>query len=50
MAILYILAARGEERKFVHSPLSPTYEAYRRHTGMLFPVLAISRYSPGFHS
>ena len=49
MAGLYIAAARSEEKKFVGSSLSPTYEVYRQRTGMLFPMLVVSRYSPGFH-
>jgi protein-S-isoprenylcysteine O-methyltransferase Ste14 len=35
--IVYVIAARNEERKFSLSPLASEYEAYRRKTGFLTP-------------
>lgn len=37
--LLYVLAARHEERKFAASPLAAAYAAYARSTGMLLPRL-----------
>ncbi|WP_027664330.1 methyltransferase family protein [Rhizobium leguminosarum] len=35
--VVYVIAARNEERKFSLSPLASEYEAYRRKTGLLTP-------------
>jgi protein-S-isoprenylcysteine O-methyltransferase Ste14 len=37
VAILYVLAAVTEERKFARSSVSDAYNAYRRSTGMFLP-------------
>jgi protein-S-isoprenylcysteine O-methyltransferase Ste14 len=39
MAVLYTVAARGEERKFANSPMATDYAAYRGRTGMFWPKL-----------
>lgn len=39
MCAIYVLAARGEERKFANSPMAADYAAYRRTTGMFWPRL-----------
>ena len=39
VAILYILAARGEERDLLKSELGTTYSEYRNKTGLILPRL-----------
>jgi protein-S-isoprenylcysteine O-methyltransferase Ste14 len=39
MAVLYTVAARGEEGKFANSPMAAEYAAYRTRTGMFWPRL-----------
>jgi protein-S-isoprenylcysteine O-methyltransferase Ste14 len=39
MGVLYVAAARREERKFDQSTLASAYRAYRQRTGMLVPRL-----------
>jgi protein-S-isoprenylcysteine O-methyltransferase Ste14 len=43
MLVLYVCAARSEERKFLKSAYSALYEQYRHSTGMLVPHLGSSR-------
>jgi protein-S-isoprenylcysteine O-methyltransferase Ste14 len=43
LTLWYIRMARGEERRFHLSALSPGYAIYREQTGMLLPRLARSR-------
>jgi protein-S-isoprenylcysteine O-methyltransferase Ste14 len=38
--VLYVLAARMEERNFAHSPLATEYADYRRRTGFFWPRLS----------
>jgi protein-S-isoprenylcysteine O-methyltransferase Ste14 len=38
-AIVYILAAKGEEKKFEASPLAEQYRAYKGKTGFFTPKL-----------
>ena len=37
MLVIYLAAARQEERKFMHSPLAGSYLRYRARTGLLLP-------------
>lgn len=37
IALLYIMAARGEERDLLNSKLGPAYAQYKRNTGLLLP-------------
>lgn len=37
--VIYLTAAKDEERKFANSPMAADYDAYRRRTGLLFPRL-----------
>jgi protein-S-isoprenylcysteine O-methyltransferase Ste14 len=39
MAVLYTVAARGEEAKFAKTQMSDEYTAYRARTGMFWPRL-----------
>ncbi|MBB5712149.1 methyltransferase family protein [Sphingomonas xinjiangensis] len=39
VVILYIVAARAEERDIIQSKLGPAYEEYRKRTGLLLPRL-----------
>jgi len=39
IALMYTIAARGEERKFANSPMAAEYEAYRKRAGMFWPRL-----------
>ena len=39
MALLYTVAARGEEQKFANSPMAADYAAYRARAGMFWPRL-----------
>jgi protein-S-isoprenylcysteine O-methyltransferase Ste14 len=39
IAVLYVMAARGEERDLLNSDLGATYAAYKRKTGLLLPRL-----------
>ena len=39
MAVLYTVAARGEEAKFARTGMSADYAAYRARTGMFWPKL-----------
>jgi protein-S-isoprenylcysteine O-methyltransferase Ste14 len=39
MAVLYTVAARGEEAKFARTGMSDDYAAYRARTGMFWPKL-----------
>jgi len=39
LTLWYVVVARGEERRFRSSGLSPAYERYRQRTGMLLPRL-----------
>jgi len=43
MGCFYFTAIRQEEDDFRFSPLAASYEAYRRKTGALFPVLRVSK-------
>ena len=43
MGCLYFTAIRQEENRFGFSPLAASYEAYRRQTGALIPVLRVSK-------
>lgn len=43
MGCFYFTAMRQEEESFRISPLAASYEAYKRKTGALFPVLHISK-------
>jgi protein-S-isoprenylcysteine O-methyltransferase Ste14 len=43
MGCFYFTAIRQEENGFRSSPLAGSYEAYRRETGALFPVLRVSK-------
>ncbi len=37
--VIYVIAARGEERKFAATPMGPQYAEYRRQAGFLWPRL-----------
>jgi protein-S-isoprenylcysteine O-methyltransferase Ste14 len=37
IVLLYVFAAKTEERDIMRSPLAPTYSSYRQRTGLLFP-------------
>ncbi|WP_421757476.1 methyltransferase family protein [Croceibacterium ferulae] len=37
VVLLYVLAARTEERDIMRSPLAPAYSSYRQRTGLLLP-------------
>ncbi|MDF1633399.1 isoprenylcysteine carboxylmethyltransferase family protein [Mycoplana sp. MJR14] len=37
--VIYVIAAKGEEKKFASTPLAAEYDAYRRRTGFLIPKL-----------
>ncbi|HEV7276896.1 MAG TPA: isoprenylcysteine carboxylmethyltransferase family protein [Devosiaceae bacterium] len=37
IAIVYVIAAKGEERKFERTTLADQYRAYKRRTGFLWP-------------
>jgi protein-S-isoprenylcysteine O-methyltransferase Ste14 len=43
MGCFYLTAIRQEEDGFRLSPLAASYEAYRRKTGALFPVVGVSK-------
>ncbi|MNC97641.1 hypothetical protein D3C83_153610 [compost metagenome] len=43
IVVLYVLAARTEERKFARSAVCDAYDAYRRKTGMFVPRLSGQR-------
>lgn len=38
--VIYVIAAKGEEKKFASTPLAAEYDAYRRRTGFLVPRFA----------
>lgn len=42
IAVLYLIAARGEERDLLASPQGSRYAAYRRTTGLLLPRLRLA--------
>lgn len=39
IVLLYVVAARSEERDILHSELGPAYRDYRKRTGLLLPRL-----------
>jgi protein-S-isoprenylcysteine O-methyltransferase Ste14 len=39
MVVIYVVAARGEERKFAVSALAGEYDAYRRTAGLMWPAI-----------
>ena len=43
LAVLYTIAALGEERNFSRSAISDEYEAFRKATGFFWPKLRLAR-------
>ena len=43
MGVIYYVAARKEESKFMSGPLAADYAAYRSRTGMFVPMGQITR-------
>jgi protein-S-isoprenylcysteine O-methyltransferase Ste14 len=37
MTVVYLVAARREEKKFSHSPFQKDYQTYSESTGAFFP-------------
>jgi protein-S-isoprenylcysteine O-methyltransferase Ste14 len=40
LVVIYVLAARMEERLFAGTPMASSYDAYRQRTGFFFPKLS----------
>jgi protein-S-isoprenylcysteine O-methyltransferase Ste14 len=45
LAVIYTIAALGEERDFSHSSIRDEYEAFRKSTGLFWPKLRLARRS-----
>ena len=43
LAVIYTIAALGEERNFLRSAISDEYEAFRKSTGLFWPKLRLAR-------
>jgi protein-S-isoprenylcysteine O-methyltransferase Ste14 len=46
LAVIYTIAALGEERNFSRSPIRDEYEAFRKSTGLFWPKLRLARRQP----
>ena len=46
LAIIYTIAALGEERNFSRSSIRDEYEAFRKSTGLFWPKLKLARRQP----
>jgi protein-S-isoprenylcysteine O-methyltransferase Ste14 len=44
LAVIYTIAALGEERNFLHSSMRDEYEAFRKATGFFWPKLRLARH------